>query len=93
MSNVFLVMATAAVYDHKLPIPLQVFTDRASADKWLEKLIDHHVSPPELPFDEDSDEAWKDYNAQVEAWRSSHPAGIAASHYQHFGVYEVPLGQ
>jgi hypothetical protein len=92
MAFVFLVMATANVYDHKQPIPLQAFNDRKEADRWLEKLIDYHLAPPELPFDQDSDDAWKDYHARLDAWRHGHPAGNAASHYQHFGIYDVPLG-
>lgn len=90
--TVFLVMATARVYDHKQPIPLRVFEDRAQADSWLESLIDYHLSPPELPTDLDSDEAWVEYHDQLKAWRAAHPAGSAAADYQHFGVYDLPLG-
>lgn len=92
MTIVFLVMATASVYQNKPPIPLRVFQDRAEAEGWRNDLIDHHVSPPEMPYEEDR-EIWKSYDAKLEEWRSSHPGGIAASHYQHFGVYEVPVGR
>lgn len=92
MPIVFLVMATAIVYAHKQPIPLRVFQDRAQAEGWVNDLIDYHLSPPEMPVEDDRD-IWKGYEAQLEVWRSSHPAGAAASHYQHFGVYEVPLEQ
>ncbi|HEJ2342268.1 TPA: hypothetical protein ACKQHR_001377 [Pseudomonas aeruginosa] len=92
MPSVFLVMATAKVYEHKPPIPLRVFSDRAQAEKWLAKLIDYHVNRPEMPYEDDR-ERWKAYDAQLEAWRSVHPAGAAASHYQQFGVHEVPFAQ
>lgn len=87
MSIVFLVMATAI--QNKPPIPLRVFQDRAQAEKWQAALIDYHVSPPDMPDDDDAG-SWKDHGAQMKAWRSDHPAGIDASHYQRFGVYEVP---
>lgn len=93
MTTAFLVMATANVYQHKQPIPLRVFQDRTQAEGWVNDLIDYHISPPEMPYVEDRDDAWDDYHAQVGLWRCSHPAGIAASHYQHFGVYEVPYVQ
>lgn len=89
--TVSLVMATARVYDHKQPIPLRVFYDRAKADGWLESLIDYHLRAPDLPIELDSDEAWVEYHDQVKAWRAGHPAGPAAAEYQHFGVYDLPL--
>ena len=91
MATVFLVMATARVYAHKQPIPLRVFEDRAEADGWRDKLIDYHINPPEQPTG-DSDEAWVDYHDQLKTWRAGHPAGAVAADYQHFGVYECPLG-
>lgn len=87
MPIVFLVIATAI--QTKPPIPLRVFQDRALAEKWQAELIDYHVSPPDMPTGDDAG-SWKDYDAQIAAWRSAHPAGIAASHYQRFGLYEVP---
>jgi len=90
--TVFLVMATARVYDHKQPIPLRVFDDRPEADSWLERLIDYHLSSPELPMDLDSDEAWVEHHEQMKAWRAGHPDGAAAADYQHFGIYDLPLG-
>ena len=87
MPIVFLVMATAI--QSKPPIPLRVFQDRAQAEKWQTKLIDYHVSPPDMPSGHDAG-SWKDHDTQMAAWRSAHPAGIEASHYQRFGVYEVP---
>lgn len=91
MGNVFLVMATARVYDHKQPIPLRAFSDRAQAEEWRDKLIDYHVCPPAMPGSDDAF-LWNDYAARMAAWRSAHPAGIEASHYQHIGVYDVPFG-
>lgn len=92
MPSVFLVLATANVYERKPPIPLRAFQDRAQAEKWLAKLIDYHVSRPEMPYEDDRDR-WKEFEAQLEEWRRGHPAGAAASHYQFFGVHEVPMGQ
>lgn len=92
MATVFLVMAVASVHQHRQPIPLRVFNERAQAEDWLSSVIDYHSSPPELPFVEINDAASNNYHAQVGAWRVGHPAGIAASHYEYFGVYDVPLG-
>ncbi|MDI9293536.1 hypothetical protein QMY33_00215 [Pseudomonas aeruginosa] len=86
MPSVFLVMATAILT--KPPIPLRVFKDRAQAEKWQADLIAYHISPPDMPVGDDAG-SWKDYDARIEAWRSAHPAGTEASHYQRFGVYEV----
>lgn len=91
MTNVFLVMATARVYDHKQPIPLRAFPERAQADEWRAELIDYHISPPAMPAGDDA-ALWKGYDAQMTAWRNAHPAGVEASHYQSFGVYDVPFG-
>lgn len=87
MHIVFLVMATAI--QAKPPIPLRVFQDRDQAEKWQAELIEYHVSPPDMPAGDDA-VSWKEYDVQIAAWRSAHPAGIDASHYQRFGVYEVP---
>jgi len=57
----------------------------------VNNLIDYHLSPPEMPIEDDR-EIWNGYKARLEEWRRVHPAGAEASHYQHFGVYEVPLG-
>ncbi|WP_122813677.1 hypothetical protein [Pseudomonas viridiflava] len=95
MAAVFLVMATASGFrsSERQPIPLKVFNDRVRAVKWLNVLIDYHISPPEPPYVGDSDEAWNAHQVQLRAWHAGHPAGVAASHYQHFGVYEVILEQ
>ncbi|HCH7782818.1 TPA: hypothetical protein NNM78_002257 [Pseudomonas aeruginosa] len=87
MANVFLVMATAILT--KPPIPLRVFQDRGQAEHWQAEVIAYHISPPEPPAGDDAG-SWKEYDVQKAAWRSAHPAGIEASHYQRFGVYEVP---
>ena len=93
MTTVFLVMATASsIYERKKPIPLRVFEDREQADGWLSSLIDYHLTLPEVPYLGASDDTWNEHRSKVEAWRGDHPAGIAASHYQCFGVYEVPSG-
>lgn len=91
MTIAFLVMATDNVYAHKKPIPLRVFHDRAQAEGWVNDLIDYHLSPPEMPVEDDRD-IWNDYQARLKEWGRVHPAGAEASQYQHFGVYEVPLG-
>lgn len=95
MATVFLVMATASGFrsDEKKPLPLKVFEERARAEEWLNSLIDYHISPPEQPADVDSEDAWTDRRVQMKAWGADHPAGVVAAAYQHFGVYEVPLGQ
>lgn len=87
MTIAFLVMATDNVYAHKKPIPLRVFHDRAQAEGWVNDLIDYHLSPPE-----DDREIWNDYKDRLKEWGRVHPAGAEASQYQHFGIYEVPLG-
>ncbi|QOI07934.1 hypothetical protein D5S10_29870 (plasmid) [Pseudomonas savastanoi] len=94
MATMFLVMATASGFrsSERQPIPLRVFTDQPQADRWLNALIDYHISPPEPPYVEDDDETWNTHQVQLKAWHAAHPAGVAASHYQHFGVYEVPVG-
>ena len=83
----FLVMATSI--EAKPPLPLRVFQDRVLAEKWQAALIEYHVSPPDMPACDDAG-SWTDYDEQVAVWRSAHPAGIAASHYQRFGMHEVP---
>lgn len=85
----FLVMATG-IKSGQPPVPLRVFQNRELAETWQAKLIDYHVSPPDVPGDDDPG-TWKDYDTQLEAWRSAHPAGMEVSQYQHFRVYEVPL--
>ncbi|HGP0204888.1 hypothetical protein AB2D13_24340 [Pseudomonas aeruginosa] len=87
MPIVYLVMATAI--QSKPPIPLRVFQDRAQAEKWQAELISYHICPPDIPVGDDAG-SWKAYDAQMEAWRTAHPAGFDASRYQRFGVYEVP---
>lgn len=89
MERVFLVMATAIEVEAKPPIPLRVFQDRGRAEKWQAELIDYHFCPPDMPGSDDSG-AWKNYETQLVAWRSAHPAGVNGSYYQRFGIYEVP---
>jgi len=91
MTTAFLVMATDNVYARKKPIPLRVFHDGPQAEGWVNDLIDYHLSPPEMPVEDDR-EIWNGYKARLEEWRRGHPAGTEASHYQHFGIYEVPVG-
>jgi len=83
-------MATAI--ENKPPIPLRVFPERPHAEKWQAELIEYHVSPPVMPTGDDAGD-WKDYEARMLVWRRDHPAGIDASHYQRFGLYEVPSDQ
>ncbi|AZG89278.1 MULTISPECIES: hypothetical protein [Pseudomonas] len=94
MATVFLVMATASGFraSERQPLPLRVFVDRSEADGWLDKLIDYHVSPPEQPHGSDNEEDWSEWRMQMNAWRADHPAGVVAADYQHFGVYDLPLG-
>jgi len=93
MPTVFLVMATASGFrsEERMPLPLRVFEDRAQAEEWQNMLLDYHISPPEMPLEE-GQEIWSAYKVQVKEWEQCHPAGIEASQYQHFGVYEVPIG-
>lgn len=88
MCVMYLVMAVCA--QGKKPTPLRVFNDRSQAEKWQAEVIDHHVSPPEIPDVDDSD-GWKEYDLKVSAWRNSHPAGIDASQFNSFAIYEVPV--
>lgn len=91
MTTVFLVMATANRYAGKEPIPLRVFECRDQAEEWQNTLLDYHLTPPELPIEDDR-EIWNGYKARMDEWRRGHPAGTAASEYERFGVYELPLG-
>lgn len=93
MATVFLVMATASGFrsEERKPLPLRAFEDRAQAEVWQDMLIDYHLNPPEMPIEEGR-EIWSDYKAQVKEWEHRHPAGAKASQYQHFGIYEVPIG-
>jgi len=93
MAAVFLVMATASGFrsSERKPLPLRVFEDRAQAEEWQSVLLDYHLSPPEMPVEDDR-EIWNGYTAQLDEWGRRHPAGADASQYQHFGVYEVPVG-
>lgn len=84
---IFLVMATGIKYGQP-PVPLLAFQKRPQAEEWQAEIIDYHINPPEMPVDDNGDD-WKQYNAQLEAWRNGHPGGKAISEYQYFGVYEV----
>ncbi|MGN9498500.1 hypothetical protein ACTMQ1_26605 [Pseudomonas syringae pv. aptata] len=88
--GIFLVMATGVKHGQR-PVPLRAFSSRPLAEKWQGELLDYHISPPDLPFGDDPAD-WNEYDAQLKAWRGSHPAGAAVSDYQQFGVYEVPFG-
>lgn len=77
--------------DERKPLPLRAFDDCAQAEAWQDMLIDYHLNPPEMPIEEGR-EIWSDYKAQVKEWEHRHPAGAKASQYQHFGIYEVPIG-
>ncbi|WP_243845215.1 hypothetical protein [Pseudomonas syringae group genomosp. 3] len=94
MATVFLVMATASGFraSERQPLPLRVFEDRSDADRWQDKLLDYHLSPPEQPAGSDNEEDWSEWRVQMNAWRADHPAGVTAADYQHFGVYDLPLG-
>ncbi|MEC4242339.1 MULTISPECIES: hypothetical protein [Pseudomonas] len=93
MVTFFLVMATASGFrsDERKPLPLRAFENRAQAEEWQNVLFDYHLSPPEIPL-EAGCEIWNDYKARMKEWERRHPAGAEASQYQHFGVYEVPVG-
>ena len=95
MATVFLVMATACGFrsSEKKPIPLKVFNDRARAEEWMNVRIDYHINTPKQPTGSDCEDEWADWRLQKTAWRADHPAGVVVSDYQHYGVYEVPLGQ
>jgi len=86
---IFMVLATGIKYGQR-PVPLRAFPSRAQAEEWQGNLLDYHISPPDLPAGGD-DADWKEYDAQLKAWRDAHPAGVAVSDYQQFGVYEVPF--
>ncbi|WP_312830574.1 hypothetical protein [Pseudomonas rhodesiae] len=88
--SIFLVMATGIKHGQR-PVPLRAFASRALAEEWQGELLDYHISPPDLPFGDDAAD-WTEYDAQLKAWRASHPAGVAVSDYQQYRVYEVPFG-
>ncbi|CAD0266049.1 conserved hypothetical protein [Pseudomonas veronii] len=88
--SIFLVMATG-IKNGQRPVPLLAFPGRTQAEEWQAELIGYHISSPDMPAGDDA-ALWKEYDAQLKAWRDAHPAGVAVSDYQHFGVYEVPLG-
>ncbi len=88
--SIFMVMATGIKHGQR-PVPLRAFPSRAQAEEWQANLLDYHISPPDIPAGGD-DSDWKEYDAQLKAWRGAHPAGVAVSDYQQFGVYEVPFG-
>ncbi|WP_410935965.1 hypothetical protein [Pseudomonas sp. W5-01] len=39
-------------------------------------MLDYHISPPDLPAG-GVDADWKEYDAQLKAWRDAHPVGVA----------------
>ena len=86
---IFLVMASDA-RNRREPVPLRAFHDLTEAERWQGEVIDYHINPPDMPADDNSD-SWKQYDAQLEAWRIAHPAGKAASQLERFGLYTVPL--
>ncbi len=58
------------------PVPLRAFPSRAHAEEWQGNLLDYHISPPDLPAG-GVDADWKEYDAQLKAWRDAHPVGVA----------------
>lgn len=87
MDIVFLVMATSNQGEKS--IPLRVFQGREQAEKWQTEVIDYHLSPPDMPINDDAG-AWKEFDAKLAEWRNAHPAGAEASRYNRFSMYEVP---